>query len=74
MFERLLDWLLARKPQERIEAEEAYEKEFGRLPPRSFSTSYLNRAVERRQQPQAVRRVNSGHGVRSAQNDLKKGE
>lgn len=70
MFKRLLDWLLARKPQERIEAEEAYEKEFGRLPPRSFSTCYLNRAVERRQQPQAVRRVNSGHGVRSAQNDL----
>lgn len=69
MFKKLLFRLLG-KSQQRAEAEEAYEKEFGRLPPRSFSTSYLNRAIERRQQPQAVRRVNSGHGVRSAQNDL----
>lgn len=73
MLKRLLAFMMGRKPQERIEAEEAYEKEFGRVPPRSFSTSYLNRAVERRQRPQAVRRVNSGHGVRSAMSDIDKG-
>lgn len=69
MFKKLLSLLLG-KSQQRIEAEESYEEEFGRPPPRSFTTGCIRHMVEEQRKPMAVRRVNSGHGVRSAQKDL----
>lgn len=71
MFKKLLSRLFG-KSQQRIEAEEAYEEDFGRPPPRSFSTSYLRQLVEDNRKPMAVRRVNSGHGVRSAVADSRR--
>jgi len=75
MLKKLLSRLFG-KGQQRIEAEEAYEEEFGRPAPRSFSTCYLRKMVAQQREPMAARRsgtarrVNSGHGVRSAQEDL----
>ncbi len=68
MFKKLFFGILG-KSRQRIEAEHAYEKEFGRQPPRSFSTSFIRNRIAEHQRPMAVR-VNSGHGVRSAINRI----
>ncbi len=77
MLKKLLSRLFG-KGQQRIEAEEAYEEEFGRPAPRSFSTCYLRKMVAQQREPMAVRRsgtarrVNSGLGVRSALEDTRR--
>lgn len=74
MFKKLLSRLFG-KGQQRIEAEEAYEEEFGRPAPRSFSTCYLRKMVAQQREPMAVRRsgtarrINSGFGMRAALHD-----